>query len=147
MGQPGRRSDRKVSLPKALQERLADLEFLDRTGRIDYLIGLGDEFKNPSREEFPRREECHVQGCESMVYVGRDPQGQFRIAIDNPQGISAMAMATIVLEDIVGADPEQIRAIPEDVVYRIFGNELSMGKSLGLTGMVRLAKAALAPVS
>ena len=32
-------------------------------------------------------------------------------------------------------------AVPADVVYRIFGRELSMGKSLGLMGMVNMVRA------
>ena len=68
--------------------------------------------------------------------------GELRIAIDNPQGISAMAMAQILIQGFVGATAEQIKAVPEDIVYRVFGRELSMGKSMGLTGMVGMAKQA-----
>jgi hypothetical protein len=32
--------------------------------------------------------------------------------------------------------------VPADVVYRIFGRELSMGKSLGLMGMVNMVRTA-----
>jgi hypothetical protein len=28
--------------------------------------------------------------------------------------------------------------VPQDIVYRIFGRELSMGKSMGLMGMVSM---------
>jgi cysteine desulfuration protein SufE len=31
----------------------------------------------------------------------------------------------------------EVARVPCDVVYEVFGNELSMGKSMGLMGMVR----------
>ena len=52
-----------------------------------------------------------------------------------------MALAAI-LQRASGSSREDIAAIPEDLVYRIFGNELSMGKSLGLNNMLRVLKLA-----
>ena len=83
---------------------------------------------------------CLVPGCESEAYITGDGR-KFKIAVDNPQGVSAMALAVILDQSLSGEDPASIREVPEDVVYRIFGNELSMGKSMGLTGMVRMVKA------
>jgi cysteine desulfuration protein SufE len=80
-----------------------------------------------------------VPGCESEVYVAQ-VNGEIRIAVDNPQGISAMALAVILQHSLTGASRAEIEAVPEDVVYQIFGKELSMGKSMGLTGMVRMVK-------
>jgi cysteine desulfuration protein SufE len=124
-------------IPAKLQETLDDLDMLsDRQERIDYLISLAEEFTNPSPDEVPRSAETRVPGCESEVYIVPGP----KIAVDNPQGVSAMALATILENSVAGASPNQVREIPEDIVYRIFGNELSMGKSMGLTGMVRMVK-------
>ena len=130
-------------MPPKLQEILEEIDlYPDRADRIEMLIGIGEEFKNPSREELPRDDSCRVPGCESEAFVTLGPDGNLRIAIDNPQGISAMAMAQILIQGFVGATPEQIRAVPEEIVYRVFGRELSMGKSMGLTGMVGMAKRA-----
>jgi cysteine desulfuration protein SufE len=63
-----------------------------------------------------------------------------RIAVDNPQGISAMALAAALEESLNGATQQAIESVQEDIVYRIFGTELSMGKSMGLTGIVRMSK-------
>lgn len=127
-----------------LQETLDDLALLtDRQERIDYLISLAEEFVNPGTEEVPRIPATRVPGCESEAYVAAVPFGKgsrFRIAVDNPQGISAMALAVILDQSLSGEDPAAIRSVPEDIVYRIFGNELSMGKSMGLTGMVRMVR-------
>ena len=39
---------------------------------------------------------------------------------------------------VISAAPEEVVRVPPDVVYRIFGRELSMGKSMGLMGMVAM---------
>jgi hypothetical protein len=36
--------------------------------------------------------------------------------------------------------PQEVAEVPEEVVYEIFGNEISLGKSMGLTGIVRSVK-------
>lgn len=127
-------------LPPLLQETLDDLALLDdRQERIEYLISLSEGFTNPTQEELPRTPETRVPGCESEVYVGQ-VENELRIAVDNPQGISAMALANLLQDSFAAASPDQIQSIPEDVVYQVFGRELSMGKSMGLTGIVRLAK-------
>ena len=38
------------------------------------------------------------------------------------------------------AAPDQIAAVPDEVVYEIFGRELSMGKSMGLMNMLQMCK-------
>ena len=53
-----------------------------------------------------------------------------------------MALATILGDSLSGVSPDEVIAVPADVVYRIFGRELSMGKSLGLMGMVNMVRAA-----
>lgn len=141
-----------MSLPKPLQEQLDDLAFFpDRNERIQALIALGEEFRNPSPDEVPRNDATRVPGCESEVYVTSavrpDGTRDFRYAVDNPQGISAMAMAVILQRGLSGVPPKEISGVPEEVVYDIFGRELSMGKSMGLTGMVRMTKAEAAKSS
>lgn len=126
-------------LPPKLQETLDDLALLpDRQERIDYLIALAEEFANPTETEVPRTVENRVPGCESEAYVV--VADGLKIAVDNPQGISAMAMAVILKQSLADAEPAEIKQIPEDIVYQIFGKELSMGKSMGLMGMVRMVR-------
>lgn len=133
-------------MPAALKEVLDDLAlFPDRADRIEALIEMGSEYKNFSGQEVPRDEARRIPGCESEVFfLATDrPEGgtDYRFAVDNPQGISAMALA-VILQRASGSSREEIAAIPEDLVYRIFGNELSMGKSMGLNNMLRVLKAA-----
>lgn len=133
-----------MPIPAKLQEYLDDLAiFTDRQDHIEYLIALSDDYKHPDKSSFVRSDEKKVPGCESEVFIEAQPLGdsvQYRFAVDNPQGISAMAMAAILQDSLSGAPTDQIAEVSEDVVFKIFGNELSMGKNLGLTNMVRIVK-------
>jgi cysteine desulfuration protein SufE len=133
------------SLPTRLENFLANLDLLtDRADRIEALIDIAARFEEVSpevaRRPFP--EENRVPACESeaFAFVTDQPDGTLRVhfAVENPQGISAMALAVILKEGLDGETPAVMAAVPREVVYRIFGRELSMGKSMGLTGMVGL---------
>jgi len=51
-----------------------------------------------------------------------------------------MALATILDNSLSGEPLSQVSEISEDLIYDIFGRDLSMGKSMGLSGMVRMAR-------
>lgn len=133
-----------MSIPSKLQEYLDDLAmFSDRQERIEYLIALADEYRHPDHATFVRADDKKVPGCESEVFIKASSVGdsiEYRFAVDNPQGISAMAMAVILQTSLSGVPKEEILSVDEDIVLKIFGNELSMGKNLGLTNMVRIVK-------
>jgi len=126
----------------------------DRAERIGMLIGIAERFRGVPEEVAPRPySEAHkVPACESEAYVYAVPRQdgtlKFHVAVENPQGISARAMAVILDETLSGAPLEQVARVPRDIPMAIFGNELSMGKSMGLMGMVAMvqmtAKKALA---
>ncbi len=135
-------------LPDRLERLLATLESLDRSDRIEMLIEVADQFRPvPSRiAQRPYPVEHRVPGCESEAYVWSEASSEgtltYYFAVENPQGISAMALAAILADSLSGAPPGEVATVPADVVYRIFGNELSMGKSLGLMGIVNLVREA-----
>ena len=135
-------------LPEKLENYLANIDLIeDRSDRIDLLIGIADRFQQvpPEVAQPPYPEEHKVPACESEAYAWAQerPDGtlDFHFAVENPQGISAMALATILDETLSGEPLEEVAQVPRDVVYRIFGKELSMGKSMGLMGMVRMVQA------
>ena len=137
-----------MSPPPPELERLLDgLDLLhDRADRIEALIGIAERFR-PVPESVARRpypEERKVPACESQAYLFAEPRAdgtlRFHFAVENPQGISAKALAVILDETLSGAPPAEVAAVPIEVVYRIFGDELSMGKSMGLTGMVAMVR-------
>jgi cysteine desulfuration protein SufE len=136
-------------VPEKLARTLEALALVpDRGERIQLLIDLADRFEEvpPRIAKRPYSTLNQVPACESQAYFfeERRPDGtlDYHFAVDNPQGISAKALAVILQESLAGAPPEQVAAIQQDIVYEIFGNELSMGKSMGLMGMVMMVKAA-----
>ena len=116
----------------------------DRQERIQLLIDFSRRYRPvpPEVASPPYAEQFKVPACESQAYVFPEPNDDgtltFHFAVENPQGISAMALAAILGDSLSRAPLEQVAAVSPDVVYEIFGRELSMGKSMGLTGMVTL---------
>lgn len=132
-------------IPEKLSSTLDTLSLVsDRSERIQLLIDIAERYREvpPRIAQRPFPEEHRVPACESEAYVWGEPRPDgtldFHFAVENPQGISARAMAVLLGDALSGAPPEQVSAVPQDIVYRVFGNELSMGKSMGLMGMVSM---------
>jgi cysteine desulfuration protein SufE len=132
-------------MPPKLEETLELLDLVpDRAERIQVLIDIADRFEAvPERiARRPYAAEHQVPACESEAYVWGERRADgtldFYFAVENPQGISAKSLAVILDEGLSGAPLEQVAAVPDDLIYRIFGRELSMGKSMGLMGMVTM---------
>lgn len=141
-----------MTIDKKIPQKLTDLiDFfsgMDRNDRIQNLIDLGNSFKSVPIEvaQAPFPKTALVPHCESQAYVfvrlNDDNTLKFYFAVENPQGISAKAAAVILDKTLSGAPVEEILNVPGDVLYDIFGKELSMGKNMGLTGMVDMCKIA-----
>lgn len=130
--------------PKKLEDFVETLSLLsDKQERRDILVDYAEKFKEVPSEisvrPFP--EENKVPFCESGAYVWTLPQddGTLKLffAVENPQGISAKVLCAILASTLSGEKPEDIIKIDEDLVYKIFGESLSMGKNMGLTGIVQ----------
>jgi len=80
--------------------------------------------------------------CESDAFVWAvdNPDGTIKLhfAVENPQGLSAKAWATILDETASGRPLEEVAAIEPETLYDLFGKDLSMGKGQGLIGMLHL---------
>ncbi len=106
------------------------------------LIEFADQFEDvPERiASRPFPEENHVTRCESEAFVWAEdrPDGtqDYWFAVENPQGLSAKAWAVIVQQTLSGQPPEVVAQVPPDVIFDLFGKELSMGKGQGLMGML-----------
>jgi cysteine desulfuration protein SufE len=120
------------------------MEGLDRGDRIVMLIDIAGRFRTvpPWIAIRPYPLQQRVPGCESEAYVWvvPNPDGTltFHFAVENPQGVSAMALAAILGDTLSGEPLDLVASVPADIIYRIFGKELSMGKSLGLMGIVNM---------
>jgi cysteine desulfuration protein SufE len=135
--------ERAMAVPDKLTQTLEMLELVpDRNERIQLLIDIAGRFEEvpPRIAERPFPPEHLVPACESQAYVFTEerPDGtlDFHFAVENPQGISAKAMAVILEDTLSGQSPEKVAEVSQDVVYKVFGKELSMGKSMGLMSMV-----------
>jgi len=137
-------------MPPELQEILEDFEFLtDRNERAAYLIEIADRFEDVKVPEAistaPHPEINHVTMCESDAYVWaveqEDGTQKYYFDVLNPQGLSAMAMSVILGETLSGKDLEAVANVPSDIVFKIFGKEVSMGKGQGLMGIINMVNA------
>jgi sulfur transfer protein SufE len=131
--------------PQKLAELVDDFASItDRTERQEYLIEIAGRFPDvkvpPEIATKPYPEDHRVPACESeaFVWATENPDGTLNYTFDvlNPQGLSAMAMSVILNETCSGVPLEQVASIQPDVVFTLFGREVSMGKGQGLMGIV-----------
>ncbi len=127
-----------------LDKIVSFFESMDNQEKINYLIDYSDRFKEvpDSIASKPYPKEKKVEYCESGVYVWTviNPDGtpKFYFHIENPHGVSAMALCSILDEGLEGATIDDILNLDTEIVYRIFGHNLSMGKNLGLIGIIQM---------
>jgi cysteine desulfuration protein SufE len=136
-----------TDMPLKLQETVELIGSLsDRNERIEALVSLAERFR-PVPPEVARRpfpEEHRVPACESETFVWATSKNggvELHFAVESPQGVSAMALCAILQETVSGLPADEIERVPDDLVFDLFGTELSMGKSMGLMGVVRMSKA------
>lgn len=136
-----------MTYPEKLRELVEVFELLDdRSERIQALIDTADRFVEVPVEvaQRPFDDARKVPACESEAFVWAVPRTDgtldFHFAVENPQGISARAMATILRETASGAPLAEVAEIPEDVPMTLFGRELSMGKNMGLMAMIAMVR-------
>ncbi len=136
--------------PEKLAELVEDMESItDRRERADLLIEIADRFSEvkvpPEIAVKPYDERHKAPACESEAYVWAvdQPDGTLRYYFDvlNPQGLSAMAMSVILGETVSGQPLDQVIHVSDDIVFKLFGRELSMGKGAGLMGILSLVRA------
>ncbi len=133
-----------MSHPPKLEELVETLAMLDRSERIDALIGIADRFREvpPEVASRPFPAAAKVPACESEAYVFSSPRPDgtldLHFAVENPQGLSAKAMAVILGEALAGEDPASFADLSPELPLEVFGRELSMGKNMGLMGMVAM---------
>lgn len=138
-----------MSYPEKLQTLIDDFSGItNRNERAEYLIEIADRFdeaKVPAEvSQRPHDEDHHVKFCESDAYVWAhdQPDGTLKFYFDvlNPQGLSAMAMSVILDETLSGQPLDKVAAVNTDIIFKIFGQEISMGKGQGLMGIVNMVR-------
>ena len=134
--------------PPALQKLLDTFAmFPDPADRTELLLSYADKFREvpPQVAARPFDKSHQVPQCESDAYAWavKNPDGTIRLhfAVENPSGISAKALAAILERTLSGLQPEEIEAISPEIVEQIFRQNISMGKGIGLMGMVNAVRA------
>ena len=148
MGQLRGAADREVSAyPSTLQAVLDTFElFSDPADRTNLLLGYADQFREVPSEVATRpfAPQHLVPHCESEAYVWARKQddGTLKLyfAVENPSGVSAKALAAILDRSLSGLPAAEIATVTPDIVERIFRQNISMGKGLGLMSMVQAVR-------
>lgn len=139
-------------MPEKLQQLAETFQMFDPADRTGMLLSYADQFKEvpPAIASRPFAKSHQVPQCESDAYVWAQklPDGTLKLyfAVENPSGVSAKALATILDKTLSGLPASEIATITPDIVEQIFRQNISMGKGMGLMSMVdavrALAKAA-----
>ena len=145
-----------LNLPPALQSVLDTFDlFPDPADRTNLLLSYADQFREvpPEVATRPFDKSHQVPQCESDAYVWamKRPDGTVTLhfAVENRSGVSAKALAAILERSLSGLPADQIARVDASIVERIFRQNISMGKGMGLMSMVEavraLARAAARP--
>ena len=135
-------------MPQKLQALLETFDmFPDPVDRTNMLLSYADQFTEvpPEIATRPFPESHNVPECESDAYVWAikrpDDTLQLYFAVENPSGVSARALAAIMDRTLSGLPASQIATVSCDIVERIFRQNISMGKGMGLMAMVNAVQA------
>lgn len=130
---------------QALLELFA--EHAGPTERTELLLSYAGKFKDvpASVATRPFDRSALVPHCESEAYVWAvpNPDGTLKLhfAVESPSGISAKALAAILDRTLSGLPAEEIAKVDPEIVEKIFRQNISMGKGMGLMSMVQRVQA------
>ena len=116
--------------------------FPDPADRTGLLLSYADQFREvpPEVATRPFPEKNHIPQCESDAYIWalKNPDRTLKLhfAVENPSGVSARALATILDRTLSGLPARDVATVDCGIVERIFRRNISMGKGMGLMAMV-----------
>lgn len=119
----------------------------DTHERTQLLIDFARRFKEvpPEVATRPFAAEHLVRHCESEAYAWAvpDPDGTLKLhfAVENPSGVSAKALAAILDKALSGLPAAEIARVDPEIVEKVFRQNISMGKGMGLMSMVLMVQA------
>ena len=122
-------------------------EYPDQAERTQLLLDYADKFKDvpAAVATRPFDKAALVPHCESEAYVWALPNGdgtlKLHFAVENPSGISAKALAVILDRSLSGLPAAEVATVDPGIVEKIFRQNISMGKGMGLMSMVQRVQA------
>ena len=132
--------------PQKLQAVIDTFGMFDPSDRTNMLLSYADQFKEVPEEVATRPfDRSHqVPQCESDAYAWamKRPDGTLKLyfAVENPSGVSAKALAAILDRTLSGLTPEEIGQVDASIVEKLFRQNISMGKGMGLMSMVEAVR-------
>jgi cysteine desulfuration protein SufE len=129
-------------MPDKLQQLVDTFQMFDPADRTSMLLSYADQFKEvpPAIATRPFPKSHQIPQCESDAYAWAQkmPDGTLKLyfAVENPSGVSAKALAAILDRTLSGLPATEIATITPDIVEKIFRQNISMGKGMGLMSMV-----------
>jgi cysteine desulfuration protein SufE len=137
-----------TTYPSRLQDVLETFDmFPDQSDRTNMLLDYADQFREvPAAIATRPFDQAHqVPQCESDAYVWArkkaDGTVDLHFAVENPSGVSAKALAAILQRSLSGLPADEIARVDCSIVERIFRQNISMGKGMGLMAMVNAVQA------
>jgi cysteine desulfuration protein SufE len=134
-------------VPDKLQQLVETFQMFDPADRTSMLLSYADQFKEvpPAIATRPFPKSHQIPQCESDAYAWAQkmPDGtlQLYFAVENPSGVSAKALAAILDRTLSGLPAREVATITPDIVEKIFRQNISMGKGMGLMSMVDAVRA------
>ena len=134
-------------MPEKLQQLVDMFQMFDPADRTGLLLSYADQFKEvpASIATRPFAKSHQVPQCESDAYVWAQklPDSTLKLyfAVENPSGVSAKALAAILDKTLSGLPASEIATVNCDIVEKIFRQNISMGKGMGLMAMVNAVQA------
>jgi cysteine desulfuration protein SufE len=132
--------------PPKLQSVIDMFGLFDPADRTNMLLSYADQFQEVPKEVASRPfDKSHqVPQCESDAYAWamKRPDGTLKLyfAVENPSGVSAKALAAILDKSLSGLTPEEIGQVDASIVEKLFRQNISMGKGMGLMSMVEAVR-------
>ena len=135
-----------MAYPARLQAVIDMFAMFEPVDRTNMLLSYSDQFREvpPEVASRPFDTSHQVPQCESDAYAWamKQPDGTLSLffAVENPSGVSARALAAILDKTLSGLTPDEISQVDTAIVEKLFRQNISMGKGMGLMSMVEAVR-------
>jgi len=132
--------------PSKLQAVIDMFAMFDIADRTNMLLSYSEQFRevSPDVASRPFAKNHQIPQCESDAYAWavKNPDGTVKLwfAVENPSGVSARALAAILDKTLSGLTPDEILKVDSSIVEKLFRQNISMGKGMGLMSMVEAVR-------
>lgn len=129
-----------MTINEQQEEIIEDFElFDDWEGKYEYIIDLGKTLE-PMPEEY-KTEENIIKGCQSVVWLHAEKQGDKVVFMADSQAIIVKGLVSMLLKVLSGHPPEDILNADLYFIEKVgLAGHLAQTRSNGLASMVKQMK-------